>query len=251
MGLNDKGTEVVKKNTNYLISQFSHYIYDSLRVFTPLKVRIWLRRQSLVKSLLRLLFSSNVYCRSYYDDVERLEGDSVRVIAEWICKYIKPKSAIDVGCGSGQLMEELSKKGVYVFGVDISSEAIRRVKARDLDGCAFDLTDPLATLPGQPYDIAISCEVAEHLKEKYAQVFMEKLTSAAPIVFLTAAAPGIEKGAALHVNENPNSYWISLMSKIGFELHVSATNDARNVFKREGVISYLSVPMIFRKLPSE
>lgn len=223
-------------------------VYNQLRKLSPYPMRRWIKEQSWFVPLSRMLFGNEVYCKSYYDDVERLEKESVAVIGDWIVATLRPGTLIDVGCGPGHMMQALAQRGVRVIGVDVSSAAVEKVKAKGLTVQQFDLTAPGAKLPGGPYDLVLSCEVAEHLEEKHARRFVEHLTSAGSRVFLTASEPIPGQGVGLfHVNEQPNSYWIGLMRERGFELDQAATDSARETFQKGSVIDYLARPMIFRK----
>jgi SAM-dependent methyltransferase len=196
----------------------------------------------------RTCIGNGVYSASYYDDVERLEGDSVEHLAEWIVTTFMPDRIIDVGCGPGHLMSSLSKRGVDVFGVDISRESMQRVRAKNLRAVRFDLTDNSRPLPGGHYELAISCEVAEHLEERFSRVFVRHLVTAADVVFLTAAEPDVSLGPGLfHLNEKPRQYWIDLFAEEGYGYDADAAAAAAEYLSSRGVISYLAKPMIFRR----
>ena len=221
--------------------------YDSLRRITTPNLRLWFKMQKWFVPLSKLIFGNTVYSKSYFEDIERLEGQSMDYIADWICEYLKPMRIIDCGCGSGQLMLCLHQRNVDVFGVDVAPAAIKMAQEKGLPAKIFDLTNSGDILPGIPYDLVISCEVAEHLDEKHARTFVQKLSMAAPIVYLTAASPCFEGCRGLyHVNEKPNSYWIALMEEFNFQLDQKATSEVRNTLRKESVISYLQNPMIFR-----
>lgn len=222
-------------------------IYDRLRLLSNPSVRKWFKSQWWFVPLSRVLFGNAVYSDSYNADIERIEKESVEHIADWIVSEIRPKRIIDVGCGPGHLMAALHRRGVEVYGVDISDAALHRVSMKGLKGEKFDLTAPGKDLPGAPYDLAISCEVAEHLEARFAATFVEKLAAAAPRVYLTAAEPDKSIGPGLfHVNEQPNDYWIDLMRAHGLELDSDLTQMARKELGRQEVISYLQRPMVFR-----
>ncbi|HEY8521051.1 MAG TPA: methyltransferase [Gammaproteobacteria bacterium] len=219
-------------------------LYDSLRDLTPPNARRWLRKQPWFIPVTKAAFGTAVYSKSYYRDIERLESDSVRVVAEWIVDYLRPTRVIDVGCGPGHLMQALEALGTTTVGVDIADAALALCAQKRLDVVRFDLTGP-GSLPGVPYDLAVSCEVAEHLEERFAAGFVEKLAEAAPVVYLTAAEPG--SGGLHHYNEQPNDYWIELMRARGMALDEEATRSARERFASRAVIGYLARPMIFRR----
>jgi SAM-dependent methyltransferase len=207
-----------------------------------------IKRQNWFLPATRLLFRNEVYSASYYQDVERIERDSVVAVAQWISNSIAPRFVLDVGCGPGHLLAALGGLGIGGFGIDLSTAAIASLKAKGLDGVQYDLTASEGRPPGGPYDLTICCEVAEHLAKAYADQLVRTLTSAAPVVYMTAAEPAEDAGVGLyHVNEQPNSYWIDKMARHGFVLSEDATTAARIFLRSRDVISYLAKPMIFER----
>jgi SAM-dependent methyltransferase len=223
-------------------------VFGGLRDSLPYHARQWVKRQRWFLPVSRRLLGHAVYCASYYRDIERLEGASIRHVADWIVDNLRPRRLIDVGCGSGLLMRALSDHGMDVFGVDVSEDAIRLVtRGKGLPAARFDLTMPGRPLPGIPYDVAVSCEVAEHLEAQHAERFVEHLTSAAPVVYLTAAEPDRQVGVGLyHLNEQPHSYWIALMQARGFRVDDLATERARRHLDHH-VLWHLRRPLVFRR----
>ncbi len=229
-------------------------IYDRLRILSSPGVRRFIKNQPWFVPLSQRLFGNEVYSDSYYADIERLENQSVVHIAAWIAKHLTPDTpgrkprAIDIGCGPGHLMHALEQHSYDTFGIDIATAALARTKAKGLLAEPFDLTAPDRTLPGIPYDLVISCEVAEHLDAQHAARFVEHLTSAGDVIFLTAAEPNANGGPGLyHVHEQPNAYWIQRLEAAGFALDQDATDRARAAFQATDVIDYLAKPMIFRR----
>ena len=234
-----------------LLEQVRGGLWDFLRRLSPHGLRRWIKEKPWFVPITQLLFGNTVYSRSYYDDIERIEAASVDRIADWIHSRLGAKRALDVGCGPGHLMLALHRRGIEVVGVDLSFEALAKVREKGLRALALDLTDPTAALPDGPFDLAISCEVAEHLDRKFAPLFVQRLTAAAPRVFLTAAEPNSALGVGLyHVNEQPNEYWIDLMHAQGYGLDEASTKSARAALDDPAVIEYLRRPMIFARLPA-
>ncbi|WP_271021890.1 hypothetical protein [Helicobacter ibis] len=62
----------------------------------------------------------------------------------------------------------------------------------------------------KPFDVAESLEVAEHFEVKYAQNFINLLTSLSYIIIFSAAIP--LQGGTHHVNEQPPAYWANLFA---------------------------------------
>lgn len=223
-------------------------IYDGLRRISSYKLRQWFKRQAWFLPLCRAIFGNSVYSEGYYRDVERIEEASMPEIAAWIRNSLRPKRVIDVGCGPGHLMEALTNLGIKTCGVDLSNAALNITKRKGLNTSRFDLTQKETRLPDCPFDVVISCEVAEHLDERFAPTFVDHLTSAAPVVYLTAAEPNSAEGLGMyHVNEQPHSYWIELFKQRGFEFQSELAKDAAETFRQRGVISYLAKPLIFRR----
>ena len=221
-------------------------IYDMLRRASSPKLRAAIKNSKWFVPVSQRIFGNEVYSESYYADIERLEGESVEHIAGWIVEHLGTGRMIDIGCGPGHLMAALKGLGVEPFGVDIASAAMKRCADKGMNAERFDLSAEGAELPGRPYDVAISCEVAEHLDERFADRFVEHLCSSADRVFLTAAVPNKDIGPGLyHVNEQPNEYWIEKMSTRGFALDADLTASARSRFAERGVIDYLAEPMVF------
>jgi len=65
------------------------------------------------------------------------------------------------------------------------------------------------------YDLAMSLEVAEHLKSENAETFINILTSLSDMVIFSAAIP-YQPGTE-HINCQPVQFWVDLFNKQGFD----------------------------------
>jgi 2-polyprenyl-3-methyl-5-hydroxy-6-metoxy-1,4-benzoquinol methylase len=78
------------------------------------------------------------------------------------------KTVLDIGCGDGVLTNMLAKKGMLASGVDFSAEAIQfaldksdaPIKPDFRQGSAYELP-----WPNQTFDVVVSSDVIEHLKD--------------------------------------------------------------------------------------
>ena len=68
-----------------------------------------------------------------------------------------------------------------------------------------------STLPKINTYLVLCLEVAEHLPKKRAELLIAELASIAPVVVFSGAIPN--QGGTNHINENWQSYWISLFEK--------------------------------------
>lgn len=91
-----------------------------------------------------------------------------------------PRTALDIGCGTGQMTRELYHRGYRVVGLDVSAEAITQAKTLTAvpdDQLIYMHTDiereDLAQLPHVPYGL-ITCKlVYAFIKDKPA--FLERV----------------------------------------------------------------------------
>ena len=82
-------------------------------------------------------------------------------IADRIVADIRPRRALDAGCGFGFLVEALRARGVDAAGMDLSEFAIGQVHETVRPYCRQgSITDDLPS----SYDLIISIEVLEHLQ---------------------------------------------------------------------------------------
>jgi SAM-dependent methyltransferase len=125
------------------------------------------------------------------------------------------ESVVDVGCGTGGWLAELAELGIVDYlGIDgsyIDQQTLAipsdRFQSRNLE-------EPIVL--DRRFDLALSLEVAEHLRPEYASTHVDSLTRLAPIVVFSAAIPG--QGGVGHVNEQWPDYWEALFASREFVL---------------------------------
>jgi len=78
-----------------------------------------------------------------------------------IIPYKEKGKILDVGCGSGQLIEWLKRHGWEVYGVDISSKAAKEANKRGLNVFHGELID--VKFPKNFFDTVIASQVLEHV----------------------------------------------------------------------------------------
>jgi hypothetical protein len=131
-------------------------------------------------------------------------------------KFYQPRSVVDVGCGIGGWI----KTAKFLFGIDdgnmlgvdgpyvqtdqllIPERLFRRA----------NLDEPLKF--ERKFDLAICCEVAEHVAANRAGTFVGDLTAASDVILFSAAMPF--QGGTHHVNEQWLEYWGILFRAHGF-----------------------------------
>lgn len=75
----------------------------------------------------------------------------------------KGQNVLDIACGDGLLLKNLSQKGATVSGVDLSEEGVKKCKEKGLDVSVVDIATENLPFEDEAFDIAIMLDVLEHL----------------------------------------------------------------------------------------
>ena len=124
-----------------------------------------------------------------------------------------PKSALDVGCGTGTWLRAILNRGTTdIFGVDGVEIPAEKLLFDPKCFRVCDLTSPIDL--GRKFEVVFCLEVAEHLDAKFASVLVKTLTRHADKIIFSAACPG--QGGQHHVNCQWPEYWQKLFNDEGF-----------------------------------
>jgi SAM-dependent methyltransferase len=130
---------------------------------------------------------------------------SAMVILPLVISKVAPHSIVDVGCGSGTWLGAAEELGVHDYqGYDGSQSRQLRIPKERF--AVADLTRPLQ--PSRRFDLAICCEVGEHLPAESAATLVGSLAAFSDVILFSAAIPG--QGGTHHVNEQWPAYWQAL-----------------------------------------
>jgi len=155
------------------------------------------------------------YTQKFYDKYFEGSYSSAKEVINFISDFLTPKTIIDFGCGAGTWLmaskEILSSK---ILGIDQHKYSEIRMYIDEEEYISLDLTSPIQI--GEKFDLAISVEVAEHLDEKHADIFVETLCNHSDIILFSAAVP--LQGGRNHINERPCTYWAQKFAQKGYDL---------------------------------
>ncbi len=134
-----------------------------------------------------------------------------------------PRSVIDFGCGTGDILAPFEKKGIHVLGLDGSKANKKYSQINEENFILFDLRDPFDAK--QKFDLCLCLEVAEHIEEKHSDQLLQNLTGSADTIIFTAAPPGQE--GVDHCNLKPKQWWIEKFEKCGFQFCKKLTEELK------------------------
>jgi SAM-dependent methyltransferase len=138
---------------------------------------------------------------------------SAETIVPLVIERVRPRSVVDLGCGTGVWLEAFARHGIEDYvGVDgdwVPRDELRIPAERFV---AARLDRPLDL--GRRFDLAVTLEVAEHLPEHRADVFVRNVVQHAPCVLFSAAIP--HQGGTDHVNEQWPDYWAGRFAAHGY-----------------------------------
>lgn len=151
---------------------------------------------------------------------------SAQIITDILFQEFRPKTLVDVGCGCGVYSHFFSKKGVDVHSIDGVLPPPEHAFPVPIH--QQDLTVPFE-IPGAPFDMTLCLEVAEHIPEEWADVFLKNLGRLGDLLILSAAPPN--QGGHHHVNEQPKRYWVNRLAELGFVYDRKRTGQLMEAFK--------------------
>lgn len=133
----------------------------------------------------------------------------IKKIVSWyralvIKLYLNPKTVLDVGCGTGELVRVLRKLGIEAYGLEISKEAISLAK-EDVKPY-LKLGDIVnISYPENHFDLVISFDVLERLeREKIEKAIKETIR--------------VSKKHILHKIYTIENLWITLTHRLDFSI---------------------------------
>ena len=135
------------------------------------------------------------------------DGWNERAFAQFVAWQGVPTAYLDLGSGTGAMVNFARKMGIDAYGVDLINGPEHWFIHHDLtQALELDQTFPLITC----------LEVAEHLHEDAAPVLVETIArhlAVGGLLIFSAAPPG--QAGEHHVNCQPARYWRSLFYEHG------------------------------------
>jgi len=143
------------------------------------------------------------------------------IVCSAIQEVFDPRSVIDAGCATGDLVAEFMTMAVDAYGIEGSRAVMPYLECSAGRVFFYDLRKPLPG-PSRRYDLAICFEVAEHIEPEHTEQFVLNLVSLSDRILMSAAPPG--QGGHHHVNCQPPGYWVQKFWQYGFFRNLSPEN---------------------------
>lgn len=153
------------------------------------------------------------YSVAYYKEINRIESDQAKAVAEILTKLYNPKSVLDLGCGTGLYLAQFKceKKG-YDFSNSAFDPEVRQLPENEIFLADLRYVDPQWS--ERKSDLTICFEVVEHIGSEFADNVVENITKTSDVIVMTASPPG--QAGLNHVNCQPQKYWDEKFEAKGF-----------------------------------
>ncbi len=154
------------------------------------------------------------YNAAFYKSITNTSYSSAKHILAMVMEKCQVASVLDVGCGVASWLkgyEQLTGKKDYI-GADGSYVNEKQLLIPAEKFKKVDLKQPLDLQ--RQFDLVISMEVAEHIEEPYADIFIDSLVRHSDKILFSAALPG--QDGTYHVNEQFPEYWAEKFLRRGY-----------------------------------
>lgn len=153
------------------------------------------------------------YDEAFYARRRALSRASAEVVLGELIATLKPRSMLDIGCGTGSWLAVATALGVErCVGIDGSTVPANLLEIAPEAFVTQDLNQPLQV--NGKFDLAMCLEVAEHLGAERAEGLVAELTERADCVLFGAAIP--QQLGTHHINCRWQSYWAGLFQAQGY-----------------------------------
>jgi len=139
---------------------------------------------------------------------------SAQHLVPLVAELLRPRSVIDVGCGSGSWLVAFQAAGVEdILGVDGPHLDKRHLLIDEGRFVAADLQNSFEL--GRKFDLALCLEVAGYMTPEASENLIRTLTDAAPAILFSAPIPHQDHDT-VQPNQHWPEHWAEMFSKRGF-----------------------------------
>jgi SAM-dependent methyltransferase len=155
---------------------------------------------------------TDYYTDKFFKDITAGSKRSAEIVLPLVFSEIKPKSIVDIGCGTGTWLSAAKENDVSdVLGLD-GDYVNSNLQIKPGEFKATDISEGF--LLDKRYDLALCLEVGEHISNKKSSILVDSLTKATDVILFSAAIPG--QGGIHHINEQWPDFWQRLFQDRNF-----------------------------------
>ncbi|MEQ9374717.1 MAG: methyltransferase domain-containing protein [Imperialibacter sp.] len=153
------------------------------------------------------------YSSTFFQRQSKTSLRSAKAVLPFVFDLLKPKSALDVGCGVGAWLAAAQETGCNsILGIDGEYVLDQNMLINKSEFLSLDISQAFNL--NTKYDLVMSLEVGEHLPGKSAEIYVKNLTDHGDAILFSAAIPG--QGGTHHINEQWPEYWEKMFLKLNF-----------------------------------
>lgn len=145
-----------------------------------------------------------------------------------VTNMFKIGSVVDMGCGVAGYLLGCLNAGANVRGLEYSYDACRKYIPEPV-AKFVSFADLTTKIQLWKYELAISCEIGEHLPEDKSDIYVDNLTNSSNSIMFSAAIPG-QKGVG-HICLKEPQFWIDKFEARGFMYNIEKTEAIKNIYR--------------------
>ncbi len=154
------------------------------------------------------------------------------IFCQAVIDVFNPKSVIDIGCATGDLVRQFRQMGLISDGLEGSDHALNHAVIQDIlhldlrEDLSREALQPDCYTVGRTYDLLCCLEVAEHIEPEYTKMFLQNITNWSDKILMSIAGPG-QRGL-YHVNLQEMPYWDDLFKELGYTRNQSQADQIKD-----------------------
>lgn len=183
---------------------------------------------------------NSYYDESFYFNISEGSYRSAQQVVPLIMQYLRPRSVVDVGCGTGAWLKVFQELGADVKGID--GDYVDRKQFMIAPEAFYPMNLEKSIELQERFDLVMSLEVVEHLSEARGTSFVEDLTKLGDIVLFSAAVP--LQGGTNHINERKLSDWKRIFESFQYSFidcirPLIWNNEAIELYYRQNIVLFV------------
>lgn len=116
----------------------------------------------------------NIYYNKRYFEERDILIPHLATAIKSLAKKHKLKTVLDVGCGTGRLVNYLNKERIFAYGCDISNEAVKKAIVLNSKRSIYLASADKLPFKNGSFDLVTSISTIEHLDKKSVKKFIEE-----------------------------------------------------------------------------